>query len=181
MSSTVLIGQRWSRPLNVNLNAIWLNSDTIGASKYLCPVIYQRPADCTTLQLLTISSDTTDVTTTAPDSFIFHLYLTTDKKMWCNLTPWSYNAVVTICFWPPSTEWEQLARHAADAWSKQAEADDTVNHGFTASVLWGLKAESAGSVGLPFFFLFYHTEASFHTISALCWAVPSRSTTVLIQ
>ncbi len=90
-------------------------------------------------------------------------------------------AAETICFWLSSTAREQLARHAADAGGKQAEAADSVNHSFTASVLWGLEAEAGGSVHRNFFFFFYRTEGSFHTISALCWAVLSRSTTVLIQ
>lgn len=77
-------------------------------------------------------------------------------------------AAETICFWLSSTAREQLARHAADAGGKQAEAADSVNHSFTASVLWGLEAEAGGSVHRNFFFFFYRTEGSFHTISALC-------------
>lgn len=46
----------------------------------------------------------------------------------------------TICFWLSSTAREQRARHAADAGGKQAEAADSVNHSFTASMLWSLEA-----------------------------------------
>lgn len=47
-------------------------------------------------------------------------------------------AAATICFWLSSTAREQLARHAADAGGTQARAADSVNHSFTASMLWGL-------------------------------------------
>lgn len=64
----------------------------------------------------------------------------------------------TICFWLSSTAREQLAEqlaeHAADAGGKQAEAADSVNHSFTASMLWGLGAEAGGSVHRTSFFLF---------------------------
>lgn len=75
----------------------------------------------------------------------------------------------TICFWLSSTAREQLVRHSADARGKQAEAADSVNHSFTASVLWGLEAKAGGSVHHPFFPpSFYHTEDFFQPISALC-------------
>ncbi len=45
------------------------------------------------------------------------------------------NTAETIYFWLSSTTREQLARHAGDAGGKQAEAADSVNHTFTASML----------------------------------------------
>lgn len=60
----------------------------------------------------------------------------------------------TICFSLSSTVGEQRARHAADAGGKQAEAADSVNHSFTASMLWGMEAEAGGSVHHAFFFSF---------------------------
>ena len=44
-------------------------------------------------------------------------------------------------------------RHGGDARGKQAEAADSVNHSFTASLLWGSEAEGGGSVHRPFFIL----------------------------
>lgn len=66
--------------------------------------------------------------------------------------------VETICFWLSSTAREQLARHAADVGGKQAEAADSVNHSFTASMLWGLEAEPGGSVHLAFFLFLSHSR-----------------------
>lgn len=86
----------------------------------------------------------------------------------CNWKAWVPYAAETICFWLSSTGREQLARHSADAGGKQAEAADSVNHSFTASMLWGLEAVTGGRVHVFFFLFFYHIEDPFHTISALC-------------
>lgn len=64
------------------------------------------------------------------------------------------NVVETICFWLSSTAREQQAKHTADAGGKQVEAADSVNHTFTASMLWGFGAEAGGSIHRTFPFLF---------------------------
>lgn len=101
--------------------------------------------------------------------FISYHYHSADKMVSCNWKAWVPYAAETICFWLSSTGREQLARHGADAGGKQAEAADSVNHSFTASMLQGLEAVAGGRVrGGGVFPFFYHIEDPFHTISALC-------------